>query len=491
MKNNSIYLPGFPIRFGRPRINHKKRAAEIFESLRERRLWELERFFSPWVSSSLLKLENTGENSRDRVFSPYTTFYAFFFQLLSGSSCSEAVKQVQSWLHRQRRQVPSSNTSAYCQARKRISMKLLCSIDKGVVKSLEEKIPVENLWHERHVKVVDGTGLSMSDTTMNQKCWPQNGAMKPGCGFPQMNLVGFFSLATGALLGWAEGNKHNHETMLWRQLWKLIKRKDIILGDRAYCSYYNVFSLSKLGADSVFRLHQCRLVSWKDGIRLGKNDRLVTWNRTKVRSKGVSKEEWKRLPRKIQVRVVDVPVLIPGFRSQKFTLVTTLTDAKTYTPEMLAELYLHRWQVELFFKDIKTTLGMDILRSKSPDQVRKELALYVILYNVIRAVMLSASKQKSVPLQRISFKGTIKQLSQWHWLFLLQAKSIGDFHLLLDEFYNAIVSSPILNRPGRNEPRTKKRRPKNFQMMNKPRKKMVIDCHRNLTERKNAFHALS
>ena len=134
---------------------------------------------------------------------------------------------------------------------------------------------------------------------------------------------------------------------------------------------------------------------------------------------------------------------------------------------------------------------MDILRSKSPDQVRKELALYVILYNVIRAVMLGASKQKSVPLQRISFKGTIKQLSQWHWLFLLRAKSIGDFHSLLDEFYNAIVSSPILNRPGRNEPRTKKRRPKNFQMMNKPRKEMVIGCHRNLTERKNAFHALS
>ena len=134
---------------------------------------------------------------------------------------------------------------------------------------------------------------------------------------------------------------------------------------------------------------------------------------------------------------------------------------------------------------------MDILRSKSPDQVRKELALYVILYNVIRAVMLRASKQKSVPLQRISFKGTIKQLSQWHWLFLLRAKSIGDFHSLLDEFYNAIVSSPILNRPGRNEPRTKKRRPKNFQIMNKPRKEMVIDCHRNLTERKNAFYALS
>ena len=251
--------------------------------------------------------------------------------------------------------------------------------------------------------------------------------MKPGCGFPQMNLVGLFNLATGALLGWAEGSKHDHETMLWRQLWKLINPNDIILGDRAYCSYYNVVSLSERGADSVFRLHHRRLENGEEGIRLGANDRLVTWNRTAVRSKGVTPDQWKRLPRKIQVRIVNVPVLIPGFRSQKITLVTTLTDAKKYTPEMLAELYLKRWQVELFFKDIKTTLGMDILRSKTPKQVRKELALYVVLYNVVRAVMLVTSKEMLVPLSSISFSGAVKQIAQWHWLFLSRAKSTKDF----------------------------------------------------------------
>lgn len=158
---------------------------------------------------------------------------------------------------------------------------------------------------------------------------------------------------------------------------------------------------------------------------------------------------------------------------------------------MLAEIYFQRWQVELFFKDIKRSLGMDILRSKTPEQVRKELAMCVILYNVIRGVMLTASKKRKVPLSRISFKGTATQMNQWQWLFLCASKRIIEFYKILKDFYKALTSAPIPQRPIRNEPRAKKRRPKNYPLLNQPRHRIVIDFHRNDTKRKNAFYALS
>ena len=471
MSKTTLYLPGFPVRFGRPRHSSRKKAIDIYESLRRGRLWELEEFLSPWIPRDLLQRNVRGENSRNRAYTVSRVFYGFFFQLLSGSACAETVKQIQSWLQHQKDAIPSSNTSGYCQARKRISLDLVRSIFERIVGSLEKDDNPGNLWYGRKVKVVDGTGLSMPDTVANQKCWPQNGAMKTGCGFPQMKVVGIFNLATGALLGWADGNKHDHENRLWRRLWKLLNPGDILLGDRGFCSYYNITSLKDLGVDTVFRLHQCRVLNWKRGLRLGVKDRLVKWSRPSIPSKGITAKAWKKVPREIQVRIVKVPILIPGFRSNTFTLVTTLTDAKKYTAKILAEIYFQRWQVELFFKDIKTSLGMDILSSKTPEQIRKELVMYFILYNVIRGVMLSASKKRQVPLARISFKGTATQINQWQWLFICKAKSIKEFHCLLSEFYKAITSALIPQRPGRNEPRAKKRRPKNYSILNKPRKK--------------------
>jgi hypothetical protein len=76
-------------------------------------------------------------------------------------------------------------------------------------------------------------------------------------------------------------------------------------------------------------------------------------------------------------------------------------------------LYLQRWDVELSFRDIKTTMGMDILRCKTPDMVRKEIVMHMIVYNCIRQQMFESAQRFSAELRRVSFNGSIKAIRQW------------------------------------------------------------------------------
>ena len=335
---------------------------------------------------------------------------------------------------------------------------------------------------------MDGTGLSMPDTKKNQKAYPQNGAMKKGCGFPQLNLTALFSLGSGALLGYEIGNKHNNENRLWKKLWKQLCPNDVILGDKGFCSYVNIASLLAKSVDSVLRLRG-RIKSNRFTLvrKLAKNDSIYRMAKSKVASTVLTKRQWEKLPEEIFVRIVKIEFARQGFRTQEITVITTLLDHKVYTKEKLAELYYKRWSIELYLRDMKTSMGMEILKSKSPTQVRKEICMFAIAYNLIRHMIMEASVKTETDLWRISFSGAAQQLDQWLHLFISQDLSLSQFRNLLYEFQIALTQKLIPDRPDRNEPRAKKRRPKNYNLMNKPRHKMIITNHRNHPEKKNAF----
>jgi len=331
------------------------------------------------------------------------------------------------------------------------------------------------------VKVVDATGLSMPDTPQNQEVWPQNAAQKPGCGFPQLKVVGLFNLGSGALLHWAEGNKHNHESSLFRRLWDFLSRGDILLADRGYCSYVTLAALARRGVDTVVRLKSYRPVDFREGKKLGPTDRLVEWSRPVQRPKDWSKRDWKKLPQKMMVRVLRYTIETPGFRTREVALVTTLIDPEKYPASKLAELYFKRWAIELFFRDMKIALGMDVLRCKSPEMVRKEIAMHAIGYNLIRALIHDAARLYEKAFDRISFQGALSQVRQWSELIRNHVRRAGiKIH---EAFLERLVDDPVPKRPGRSEPRAKKRRAKNFQLLNKPRHEMVIKAHRNRPEK--------
>ncbi len=187
---------------------------------------------------------------------------------------------------------------------------------------------------------------------------------------------------------------------------------------------------------------------------------------------------WQALPEQLTLRQIKVVVDNPGFRVQSFYIVTTLTDAQTYSATDIADLYYRRWDVELFFRDIKTTMGMDILRCRTPAMVRKEILMHLIVYNSIRLLMLNAAKQINVLPRKISFKASVQALRQWEPMLNrndLEARERQRLMVLLRE---AIAATIVLSRPGRNEPRCLKRRKKNFQLMTSPRHEMRETPHR-------------
>lgn len=491
-KEFTPFFPAFqPYFLGRPNISCKERLKREVQKIRSNQITEFRELFSSYIPSSKFSSSFGKHFTRSRVYTLEVVFWGFLNQIFSsGSSCSEIVKKIQSWKQNNGDIVPSSATGAYCRAKKKVSFTFIKHIFKHTINILEKQETKDMLWNKRVVKVVDGTGLSMPDTKANQKKYPQNGAMSKGCGFPQLNMVALFSLASGVLLGYESGDKHCNEKALWKKLWSLLNSNDVVLGDRGYYSYMNIASLLNKKVDSVIRLCSGRPGKFKKLKVIGLGDSLCALQKPKNKSKLCSKSEWDILSDNIVVRIIKVPLIRKGFRSENIIIVTTLLDHNRYSADDIAKLYFKRWAVEMRFKDIKTTMGMDILSSKTPNQIKKEIAMFAIAYNLIRGLMINAAKHCKTTIDKISFAGALQQLNQWLWLFFNKGLSIGKRRQLLYDFYFSIIQKSIPDRPGRNEPRVKKRRAKNFNLMNKPRKQMIVTYHRNDSNHKNAFFSL-
>jgi hypothetical protein len=233
------------------------------------------------------------------------------------------------------------------------------------------------------------------------------------------------------------------------------------------------------------RLHQARRVDFRKGTRLGPDDRLVTWTKPAQRPAGCPQEVFAALPETLSLRIIRYRVSAPGFRTEEVILVTTLLDPKAYPAEALAELYFQRWGVELHFREIKILLGLDVLRCLSPAMVRKEIAMHRIAYNLVRLLMQRAAQTHHVALARISFKGTLDSLHHFADVIHALDGRPRRQEQLLDQLLLTIASDLLPVRPGRSEPRAKKRRPKNYHLLTKPRHQMHVPPHRNRPSKKS------
>ena len=303
----------------------------------------------------------------EAVYTPAITLWAFLSQVLfkdEQRSCVAAVARVIVLLVALERGPCSSNTGAYCRARGKLSETVLRRLAVDLADGCERQLDEAQLWHGRHVQLVDGTTVSMPDTPENQEAYAQAHTQREGLGFPVARVVVLLSLATGMLTDMAMGpytGKKTGETALLRQLLERFRPGDILLGDRYFCSYFMITLLMELDVDFVTRVHQLRTVNFRRGRRLGKGDHVIAWERP-PRPTWMDPQTYDRMPASIEVREVYVRVDVPGFRTESFVVITTLTDAAEYAKDDLAELYHHRWLAELDIRAIKITMGMDILR---------------------------------------------------------------------------------------------------------------------------------
>lgn len=394
--------------------------------------------------------------------------WAFLSQVLdTDKSCHNAVSKIIAYLTGEGVEIPSTDTSAYCQARSRLPEKLLEKLFSQAAQNLEEKVTTEHLWCGRNVKLIDGSTVSMPDTIENQKAYPQPKNQKAGCGFPIAKIGVIFSLATGAAAALVIDVLNTHDIKLARQLYQFLNPLDILLGDRAFCAYADLFAIQKLECDVVFRKHQSRKTSMKKGKIVGECDKIVTWYKPKKRLQGLSKDEFDILPQTITVREIYYCIVIPGFRTQKVSLITTLLDKATYSTLDIVKLYSKRWDVELDLRHLKTTLGMDVLRCKTPSMVRKEIYVYLLAYNLLRSLMWSAGTTYGTSPLRLSLQATRHHLN--NFIPQLLAVCTKKIYRIYQTFLKVIAHKAVPSRPGRSEARVRKRRPKAYPLMTKPR----------------------
>jgi hypothetical protein len=430
--------------------------------------------FSQLLDNELVEraLAEDNVSFRDRLYTPCITLWIFLSQVLDPMQCClQAVLRFLAHRLAQGAGPCSSETSAYCQARQRLP--------EGVVKRLmmatgqqlhQREMPDAWRWKGRGVKLADGTTVSMPDTPENQREYPQIRRQKPGVGFPLARMVVLFSLAVGTVLEAAIGpyrGKETGEISLLRTLYDSFEPDDVLLGDRIYCTYFDIVMLQQRGVDVVVRLHQRRCADFRRGRRLGRDDHLITWRKPRSCPRWMDKATFQSLPDELTVREVRVRVNIPGFRTDSLVVVTTLLDAEEYSASDLAELYRARWQAELDLRALKQTLQMDVLRCQTPTMVRKEIWVHLLAYNLIRRVMADAAEKHGILPHELSFKSALEALLAFSTYMANMPPAQAEVYYahLLD----ALARHRVGDRPDRCEPRVKKRRPKPYPTMQEPR----------------------
>jgi hypothetical protein len=412
-------------------------------------------------------------NWLDRVFSPLVTLWVFLGQILSADhSCRAAVARLIAHRLACGQEPCSAQTGAYCQARKRLPEKFFSQLARQTGRTLQDGVNPKWLWKSRRVYVYDGSSVSMPDTPRNQAEYPQPVAQKPGLGFPLARIAAVFSLACGAILDVGicrYAGKGQSELGLLRTLWDLFGTGDVLLADRLMCAWTEMVMLEQRGVDCVCRFTSHRKADFRRGQRLGEGDHIVRWPKpTKPRS--IDRQTYNALPEFLVVRECRVRVEQPGFRVQTLIVATTLLDAKEFTKDDLAQLYRARWQGELDLRSLKQTLQMDVLRCKTPELVRKELWTHILAYNLIRTIMAQAATTRSLEPRSISFKGTAQTLEAFHPVIALLCEEDAEFRAnVYEQLLAAIASHRVADRPDRYEPRRRKRRPKPYDRLMKPR----------------------
>ena len=413
---------------------------------------------------------------RDRFWVPLRVLQTFLIQVLhTACSCGDAVAMTLADLAASGQDVHrvSSDPSAYAGARKRLPENVVRWVFRTIGQCLRDWAADGHKFCGRRVWMVDGTTCSMPDTPSLQEAFGQPSSQKPGCGFPVARIVGLFCWASGAVVDVAIGQYRKSELALWRTLWGCLGPGDIALADRYYCNYADIVGLQRQKADVVFRLHQRRKADFRRGKRLSKDDRLMTWQRPvkSARPRGMSVDEWERLPETLTVRILRAAVGTRGFRCRSVVIATTLLDPVEFPAEKIVALYGDRWTIELRLRDLKTMLGMDVLRGKSPGVVRKEIYMHLAAYNMVRMLMWQAAEQYGQDLHRMSFAGAVDRLNAiWPYLLLLAGTERAA--TLYDLVLRWIAENKLPHRPNRVEPRAVKRRPKEYARLNRPRHKM-------------------
>ena len=408
------------------------------------------------------------------VYSTAVMVWSFLGQVLRDgkeASCQSAVARVVTYCIQRGQKPPTEDTGDYCRARAKLSEHALHDLTTSIASDVERAADSSWLWKNMHAKLVDGFTFTMPDTAENQAEYPQQRGQNPGCGFPIARAVAIISLATACVIDAAIGpyqGKETGETALLRPLLSRFGKGDIAVMDRYYCSFMMIAALLANDAQVCARKHHLRHSDFRRGNRLGKYDHRIMWKRPQ-RPKWMDEETYLRIPETLILREIRYWIVERGRRTKSVTIITTLLDHRKYDKQSIADLYGFRWNAETDIGHIKTSMNLWHVRCKSPEMVRRELWTTLLAYNLIRTTAAGAALVHRKLPRQISFTSTCQYILS-SWMLLAGGRMSDDaFASQINLALEHLARCEVGNRPGRLEPRVRKRRPKNYPLMQKAR----------------------
>jgi DDE family transposase len=404
---------------------------------------------------------------RDRVFGPATTIWGFLSQVLSDDhSCRDAVARILAHRAASGLGACSPNTASYCNARGRLATGVLRTLARRTAQELLAGVPEAWKWNGRRVFVADGSHVSMPDTPQNQAAYPQVYNQGPGLGFPLARVAVLLSLATGAchdLAIAAYAGKGTGETTLLRQMYDALQPGDVVLADALFDNYFLACELRDRGVELVARVQAERVGSRT--VESRPDGDVIVWQRPN-KPRGMTGEQYRTYPESLAMRQVSVDARDKDNRAEQFKVVTTILDPAVKGGQ-IGDLYERRWSGEVDIRSIKSTMRMGVLRCKTPEMVQKEIWAHLLAYNLLRTVMAVAASANEIEPRQVSFTGAKQVLTAF--APKIEAARPEDRAALIDALLTAVAYHRVGDRPGRWEPRAKKRRPTHNARLMQPR----------------------
>jgi hypothetical protein len=379
-------------------------------------------------------LRSLGVVWRQRLLTPLTTLRLFILQILFSNTSITHLRQLSGI---------DFAPASYCEARQRLNLRWLCRLIQWTVQQAKYAGPMPRFG--RRVLVVDCSSFSMSDTPALRKRFGLLRArgVKEGVTYPVAKFMALLDLASGCFTRLISGPLYQHEASGVIKLHRNLRQGDILLADRAFCSFVHVALLSAREVAACFRLHQIRH-SIQRGVEL--------WAKPQQPPKWMTRSQFDRLPDSILVRIVRYEINRKGYRTKKVAIATTLLDEQAWPDAAIAELYGHRWSIEVCFDHLKTTMRMNVLKCQSVGGVEREMLIYMLVYNLVRLTMLASGDEQGVEADRISF------IDAMRYLAVRLAGLPGVWRLI-----------KVPRRPGRRQPRVIRRRMKEYDLLVEPR----------------------
>ena len=475
------FLPGFSANlFGSAKRSLQEKIIKERRKLAFCGLSDLALLFESLIPFGFL--DKIARDKRKSIYTETVVFWAWLSQvLLLNASCKKAVTMIRSWNVAHNMPVPKENNAGYCTARKRIRLEFIQSIFKHIVGVLNRRIRREDQWHGFIVKSIDGTSVQLMDTIENQELYPQPSNQKEGCGFPVMGVAAVLNHAHGGIEGFVTAHPHEHDHKTAHQLIDYFQEGDLALADTAYSSYEFISRLNAKRVHSLMPVHQARKVDFRRGKKLGANERLYTWEKPKTQSKrsNLTEDQWDEMSETLEIRIIRFWYQDKAGKLIRKHLVTTLLDAETYPWEELVSLYLERWDIELRFRDIKTTMGFEALKVKTPEMAQKSIAMAMIGCNLIKAISQEAASNEGVGIRNISFKSVLDEIISNASNFRSRVRHHQKRKVLYQKLIELSGEHILDIRPFRREPRAIKKRPKPFPRLTQPRSEWKAERSKN------------